>query len=223
LEALGRTTAPLAFAPDTVWSYEIGAKSKLLDQRLTINGDVYYLKWSKVQQPVALSCGLSFTDNVADAQVKGAELEVALKLTSKIRLTQTVGYASADFTTNAVESNIVAGQRLLDVPNWTISSAIEYRTGQDDDHGFAARLANSYVSSSEDISYGLNHLPARDITALRLTEHRGGVSASLFVDNLLNRRVTYADVTGVSFTSPAFNRVSTNQPRTIGIDLNYRF
>jgi iron complex outermembrane receptor protein len=223
LEALGRTSAPLAFAPDTVWSYEIGAKSKLLDQRLTINGDVYYLKWSKVQQPVALSCGLSFTDNVADAQVKGAELEVALRLISKIRLTQTVGYASANFTTNAAESNIVAGQRLLDVPNWTVSSAIEYRTGQDDDHGFVVRLANSYVSSSEDISYGLNHLPSRDITALRLTEHRGDLSAALFVDNLLNRRVTYADVTGVSFTSPAFNRVSTNQPRTIGIDLNYRF
>jgi iron complex outermembrane receptor protein len=184
---------------------------------------VYYLKWSKVQQPVALSCGLSFTDNVADAQVKGAELEVALRLMSKIRLTQTVGYASANFTTNAAESNIVAGQRLLDVPNWTVSSAIEYRTGQDDDHGFVARLANSYVSSSEDISYGLNHLPSRDITALRLTEHRGDLSAALFVDNLLNRRVTYADVTGVSFTSPAFNRVSTNQPRTIGIDLNYRF
>jgi outer membrane receptor protein involved in Fe transport len=223
LEALGRTSAPLSFAPDTVWSYEIGAKSRTLDQRLTVNGDVYYLKWSKVQQPVALACGLAFTDNTADAQVKGAELEVALKAASNIRITQTIGYANAEFTTNSAESNIVAGQPLLDAPHWTISSAVEYRTGQDEDHGFVARLANSYVSSSEDISYGLNHLPARDITALRFTEHRGDLSAALFIDNLLNRRVIYADVTGVSFTSPAFNRVSTNQPRTIGIDLNYRF
>ena len=109
------------------------------------------------------------------------------------------------------------------MPNWTVSSAIEYRTEQDDDHGFIVRLANSYVSSSEDISYGLNRLPSRDITAIRLTKHFRDLSAALFVDNLLDRRVNYADVTGVSFTSPAFNRVSTNQPRTAGIDLNYSF
>jgi outer membrane receptor for monomeric catechols len=52
LQALGRTSAPLSYGPDPVWSYEIGEKSKVLDERLTLNGDVYYPKWSKVQEPV---------------------------------------------------------------------------------------------------------------------------------------------------------------------------
>jgi iron complex outermembrane receptor protein len=33
LQALGRTSAPLPYGPDTVWSYEIGEKSKVLDER----------------------------------------------------------------------------------------------------------------------------------------------------------------------------------------------
>jgi iron complex outermembrane recepter protein len=117
LQALGRTSAPLSYGPDTVWSYEIGEKSKLLNERLTLNGDVYYLKWSKVQEPVTLSCGLAFTDNVGDAAVKGAELEANFKLTPQIRLTQNIGYAHATYTKSVPESNIVSGQRLLDVPN----------------------------------------------------------------------------------------------------------
>jgi len=189
----------------------------------TLNGDIYYLKWSKVQEPVTLSCGLAFTDNVANAAVKGAELEAMLKLTQQIRLTQNIGYAHAAFTTTVPESNIAAGQRLLDVPNWTISSAIEYRTELNADNDFVARLSNSYVSSSEDVSYSLNRLPARDTTGLRFMVKHGDLSASLFVDNLRNARAVYADILYVSFTAPGFNRVATSQPRTMGIDLSYGF
>ncbi|HEY4444512.1 MAG TPA: TonB-dependent receptor, partial [Steroidobacteraceae bacterium] len=223
LEALGRTAAPASYGPDAVWSYELGAKSKTFNQRLTLNGDVYYLKWTKVQQPIALSCGLTFTDNVADAEVKGAELEAVLKLTPQIHLTQNIGYAHAAFTTGAPGANIVAGQPLLDVPNWTISSAIEYRTALNDDNDLVARLSNSYVSSSEDISYSLNRLPARDTTGLRFMVKHKDFSAALFVDNLRNTRSVYADILYVSFTSPGFNRVAASQPRTIGIDLSYGF
>jgi outer membrane receptor protein involved in Fe transport len=223
LEALGRTSAPLTYGPDTVWSYEIGAKSKVLDQRLTLNGDIYYLKWSKVQQPVALACGISFTDNAADAAVKGGEIEALLKVNSHLRLIQNIGFAHAAFTRDSVESGIVAGQRLLDVPEWTISTAIEYRTSVNGNDEVSGRLSNSYVSSSNEITYGLDHLPPRDLTALRFMYKHKDLSATLFVDNLRNTRVVYQYLPSVSFTSPGFERIATSQPRTIGIDLNYGF
>jgi outer membrane receptor protein involved in Fe transport len=222
LAALGRTSAPLSYGPDTVWSYEIGEKLKLLDDRLTLNGDIYYLKWSKVQQPVSV-CGLTFTDNDADAAVKGGELEAAFRVTPQIRLTQNVGYTHARFTTSSVESAIVAGQRLLDVPDWTVSSAIEFRTALNATNDLVARFYNSYVSSSEDVTYGLNYIPARDIMGLRFMVKRKDLSASLFIDNLRNTRVEYANTSSLGFGPLNFNRISTNQPRTIGVDLSYGF
>ncbi len=223
LQALGRTSAPLTYGPDTVWSYEIGAKSKLLDQRLTLNGDIYYLKWSNVQQPVALACGISFTDNAADAAVKGGEVEATLKLNAHVRLMQNIGFAHAAFTRDSLESGIVAGQRLLDVPEWTISTAIEYRIGLNATDEVSGRLSNSYVSSSDEITYGPDHLPSRDLTSLRLTYQHQDLSAALFIDNLRNTRAVYQYLPSVSFTSPGFERAAISQPRTIGIDLNYRF
>jgi hypothetical protein len=49
------------------------------------------------------------------------------------------------------------------------------------------------------------------------------LSASLFIDNLRNTRVVYADVSSLGFGPLNFNRIGTNQPRTIGLDLNYGF
>jgi iron complex outermembrane recepter protein len=222
LEALGRTSAPLSYGPDTVWSYEIGEKSKLLDGRLTLNGDIYYLKWSKVQQPVPV-CGLTFTDNDADAAVKGGELEAVFRVTPQIRLTQNVGYAHARFTTSSVESAIVAGQRLIDVPDWTVSSAIEFRTALNAANDLVVRFYNSYASSSEDVTYGLNYIPARDVMGLRFMVKHNDLSAALFIDNLRNTRVDYGENNSLGFGPLNFNRINTNQPRTIGIDLNYGF
>lgn len=223
LQALGRSSAPLTYGPDTVWSYELGAKSKLLDQRLTLNGDVYYLNWSNVQQPVALACGISFTDNAADAAVKGGEVEAMLKIGSHVHLMQNIGFAHAAFTRDSVESGIVAGQPLLDVPEWTLSTAVEYQTSLDADDEVTGRLSNSYVSSSEEITYGLDHLPSRDLTGLRFMYKHKQLSAALFVDNLRNVRAVYQYLPSVSFTSPGFERIATSQPRTIGIDVSYGF
>ena len=224
LEALGRTSSPLSYGPDTVWSYEVGAKSKLFDQRLTLNGDVYDLEWNKVQEPV-IPCCLAYTDNVGNARVQGAELEAVLKLTPEIRVTQNVGYSYGAFTQSNQGANIVKGQRLLNSPNWTVSSAIEYRTPLSDDNTFIARISNSYESASLDVSTQLNQVPGRDITNLRFTvlHGRGNISGSFFIDNVLGARVDYADTSSISFGDIAYNRISTNQPRTFGVNLSYGF
>jgi hypothetical protein len=47
------------------------------------------------------------------------------------------------------------------------------------------------------------------------------VSAYLFVDNLFDKRADLGDPEEISFFVPALNRVMTNQPRTIGLELSY--
>jgi hypothetical protein len=50
-----------------------------------------------------------------------------------------------------------------------------------------------------------------------------GWSAALFADNVFNRRAELESLFQENLPSAAFNRIVTNQPRTVGIDLTYNF
>jgi hypothetical protein len=45
----------------------------------------------------------------------------------------------------------------------------------------------------------------------------------LFVNNIADKRVLLNNITQDAVNLPTFNRVAVSQPRTAGIDLNYRF
>ena len=222
LQAIGRQSAPSLFEPDTVWSYETGEKSQLFDRRLTVNADLFYTRWSKVQQPVALACGLGFTANGPNAEVKGGELELQAQISPSLTVTQSVALASAEFTQSFAASGIVKGQALFNAPRVTASSSIRY------EHPLAGRkffatLQNSYSSATTDLSYQINHLGPRDITNLQLGIENPKWSLSVYSTNILNKRVDLENIDINSFTGPSYNRVATNQPLTVGVSLSVNY
>jgi iron complex outermembrane receptor protein len=222
LQAIGRTSAPSLFEPDTVWSYEAGEKGRFFDGRVTLNADAFYIVWSKVQQLVALGCGLSFTANGPDATVKGGEAELQAKITHGLTLSQSVGYAHAVFSQAFPAAAIVAGQPLLDAPRWTLSTSLrfEHPLGA---YTFITEAQNSYQSTSYDLSYQLNRLPGRDLTNFRAGIETGKWATYLFVNNAFNRHYPLQNLNLLTFTGPDFNRVATNQPLTAGVEVNVKF
>lgn len=215
--------APTEFGPDSVWSYELGEKAKLLDQRLTLNGDFYYEDWSGVQQEVAPGCGFKFTTNAGTAEVYGAELEVGAKLSPELTVTQNLGYTHARNETTVPAAGVTAGERLLDVPDWTFNTTVTYRMPIDADLDFLARITNSYVGSIQDITYARNTLPSYDIVNLRAGVSGGDWSAYFFIDNLNDEKALLSDTGALSANVSIFNRVTTNQPRTFGTDFSFKF
>ena len=219
--------APTQFGPDSVWSYEVGEKVRLLDSRLSINGDVYYEDWSNLQQQVAPGCGYKFTTNAGKAKVYGAELEIAVVPVTGLTLSQSVGYTHATNSTTLPEAGVVAGDRLLDVPEVSSNTTATYRyplpVSQVSGMNLVFRLTNSYVDSMQDITFGRNTLPSYDLVSSRIGVEADRWSAMLFVDNLTNKVALLSDTGALSANVSIFNRVATNQPRTFGVDLNYRF
>ncbi|MFZ1868958.1 MAG: TonB-dependent receptor [Steroidobacteraceae bacterium] len=68
---------PPASAPDSLWNYELGEKSDLLDHRLLVNADVYYIDWRDIQlNELTLVSGINYIGNAGQADVRGMELEV---------------------------------------------------------------------------------------------------------------------------------------------------
>ncbi|HWW80079.1 MAG TPA: TonB-dependent receptor [Steroidobacteraceae bacterium] len=219
------TPAPEQFGPDSVWSYELGEKLRLADSRVSINGDVYLEEWTNIQQQVAPPCGYKFTTNAGKAKVYGAELEIAVIPVIGLTLTESVGYTHATNSTTLPEAGVVAGDRLLDVPEVTSNTSATYRYPLpfSQPMNLVVRVNNSYVDSIQDITYARNTLPSYDLVNSRVGLEADNWSAMFFVDNLTNKVALLSDTGALSANVPIFNRVATNQPRTFGIDLNYKF
>ncbi len=217
------SAAPTQFGPDTVWNYELGEKLRFFDSRVSVNGAIYYEDWTGVQQQVAPKCGFKFTANAGKAKVYGAELEVAVVLVPGFVVAQNVGYTHATNSTTLPAAGVVAGDRLLDVPQVTANTSLSYKQPLADDRNLVARLTNSYVDSIQDITFTRNTLPSYDLVGLRLGVETVRWSAILFADNLTNKMALLSDTGALSANISILNRVATNQPRTIGADLNFRF
>ncbi len=238
----GGQTPP--YSPDTVWDYEIGEKAKLFDNWLTINSDFYYIKWSKVQETVALPCGYTYEANAGDGRTFGPEIELNAKLATEWSVAVSASYTDAKINhptsefVSAVLTNPVAGGipgcpsatacssiPILNVPKDAASLSLIYSTKVLNGYQLTGRLSDIYVGQAYDQAYAFAiSLPSYSIASARVGLGTDKWNATLFVDNLTNKLAELTtNNTQFQFNVPQLYRVSTNQPRTFGTEINYRF
>jgi iron complex outermembrane recepter protein len=223
LQSLGLNSAPNQFNPDNVWSYEVGEKARALGNTFQINSAVYYERWTNVQQLVDPSCGFSFTANAGTASVYGSEIELAANLSQSFTVTQNVGLTHATFNDSVRATNTVEGQKLLDVPDVTLNTSVIYSTPVTASFNFNARGTYSYIGPMQDITYVRNNLPGYALVNARAGLTSDRFSVFLFCDNLTDKMAILTNNVAQTVNIPSVNRWVTNQPRTIGIDLQVRY
>jgi outer membrane receptor protein involved in Fe transport len=223
LQSLGLSSAPNQFNPDNVWSYEVGEKARAWDSRIQINSDAYYEKWTDVQQLVDPSCGFGFTANAGSATVYGSEIELAASLSSAWTLTQNVGYTHAAFDQTVEATNTFKGQKLLDVPEVTANTSLAYMRPLTDAYNLSVRGTYTYVGPMDDLTYVRNTLPGYSIVNARAGVVSDRFAAYLYCDNLTDKLAILTNNNAQTVNIPQVNRWVTNQPRTIGIDMQFRY
>jgi outer membrane receptor protein involved in Fe transport len=218
------------YRPDSSWDYEVGEKARVLDNRVTINADVYYIRWDSVQQLYNQSCGYSLTTNVGNAKSYGPELELTAHLTPELTLTLTGAYTKAYLTaingsvSQVSTTALTVGTPILNIPKYTESTSLTYDHPINDQYRWVSRIANSYVGPSTDTSFAYVHLSPYDLASVRTGIDAARWTAFLFVDNLSNKHAELStNTTSFSWIVPSVTRVATNQPRTFGIDVGMRF
>ena len=217
------------YGPDSIWNYEVGEKAKLLENRLIVNADFYYIRWSQVQQTVNQPCGYPLTENAGTAESYGPELEITASLTPELLFTLSGTYTHATLTSvnaslQAADSAFQPGLPLLNVPKYTQTASLTYTKPVADQWKFMARVNNSYVGHETDIDFTYGTLPSYDLVGLRLGLIGEKFSGFFFVDNLTDTRAQLGiNTTGFAYTIASLIRVATNQPRTVGVDLKYAF
>ena len=244
LAQLGYATAPDSYKSDSVWSYEIGSKNRLLDGRLRLESSIFNIKWSEIQQQVALGtgCGLNFVANLGKATSRGFDFQGEYLATDHLKAGLAVGYNHAAFDQSIVSPpDAVTGNRAvlvragdsLGVNPWTVAMSLQYdfifqgyKGYLRADEQFASRQSTptpSEDAGNQTYASGLLPLPQTNLLALRLgTRFTNSVDLSLFVKNVLDAHpVLSRNQTGSNLDLIYADR--TFRPRTIGVTITSRF
>ncbi|MET0265743.1 MAG: TonB-dependent receptor [Duganella sp.] len=131
LELNGLTEGPPNYASDSLWSYEVGSKSRFLNNRLTINADVFYVKWKNIQQGVYLpTCAYTYNANAGNATTRGLEFDIKAKPVAGLTLSASGGYVKAELSNDVGSQNgvlgAVAGARIQGVPKYNAAINARY-------------------------------------------------------------------------------------------------
>jgi iron complex outermembrane recepter protein len=215
------------YTPDSVLSYEIGEKAKFADRRITVNADVYYIKWSHIQQVLSLTCGYPYNTNAGTAKSYGPELEVSALVVPGLTLDLSGTYNTAvinDPSPNAIASGITPGTRVLSVPLYTAVAGVNYQKAITDTLNGSLSVSSSLVGPVRDQAAYPQILPRYNLVDMRAGISSGPWAAYLFGTNLTNKVAELTiNNTVFAWQTYAITRVSTNQPRTIGLDFQYKF
>lgn len=93
-------TGPFRFNEEKSWTYEIGYKTRLLENRLIINSALFLTDWEDRQLEVAdpFLPGRFYLDNVGESESQGIEVDVQAKLTDEWFVLAGYGYTDAEFS-----------------------------------------------------------------------------------------------------------------------------
>jgi iron complex outermembrane receptor protein len=210
-----------------VWSYELGEKARFDDRRFSVDADFYYITWSKIQQVVSLTCGYPYDTNAGNAQAYGPEIETSMRVIEGLNFSVSGAYTHADIndpSAAAQAAGFYPGIKIINVPEYTVVAAIDYQQPINETLAAAFHLSSSLVGPIQDQAYYRETLPSHNLIDLKTGVVAAKWGAYLTATNLTNKLAALTiDNTVFAWQQPTITRVSTNQPRTIGVDFTYKF
>jgi outer membrane receptor protein involved in Fe transport len=219
---------PKTYEADKLWSYEVGAKTSWMGNRLVVNAAGYIVDWKNAQQTVNLACLFPFTYNTNSATSKGIDLEINFAVTEGLTIDASLGYVDAKLSEDAVNLNATEGESLLFVPEWSYSLGAEYAAPVGANMDLVIRADWQYVGKRYDnfaanvlVSGAQNILDAYDIINLQARLVAESWSLGLFVENLTDERVQFNRPPTPGLDT--INNIGTNRPRTFGLRASHSF
>jgi iron complex outermembrane recepter protein len=228
---------PDTYRSDSLWSYEVGAKDRLFDDRLQLDTSVFHIDWKNVQQSVLLpACAFDYIANTGEATSNGFDLSAQALLTKQFRVDLALAYTDAKYTKNVV----VAGVPIVDSGDqvssfsspWNVNLSGIYSLPVSTTMGGYFRAQEIYHSKNpgpfafqipDGISYSPQAVPnpATYVLDLRAGITWRGFDVSLFSTNTLNAHPYLNKAVDAPTSTLVY--YTTLTPRTVGLDAVYRF
>jgi len=228
----GIVAVPLGYNADSLWNYELGAKTSWLDNRLILNLAGFQINWDNLQVAGNDPTGaFGFIGNAGKARVRGLEAELSARPTNNLQLNAGLSWlADRKLTEDQITDEVVApgraGDKLPYVPGFTANAMAQYNylTPVEGWEGYlrAEFVYRSGSNSELDTTSRFN----RKQRAYEIVDLRAGflnlnsdLDITFYVENVFDKRGDVRVRTEDSLITFKW----TNQPRTLGVDLSKRF
>jgi iron complex outermembrane recepter protein len=242
-QSFGISSSPLTYRPDTVDSYEIGAKNNVAG-RIRLASSLYLIKWHNIQQTVIPPiCQISFIQNLGEATAKGGDIQADIALTDALTAEVTAGYTEARYSRDSgfpssvivSKGDAITGESEQPPPPVTASVGLQYE--------FAAFEHKSFVRLDYEFQGRNKWLPPRQdpttsqydpanftLSATHFVSMRAGTTVGAwqiepFVDNLFDTHVltNYDWSIDPGTGDSRLERGYTFRPRTYGVTATFRY
>ncbi|WP_342248993.1 TonB-dependent receptor [Sphingomonas sp. OTU376] len=240
--SLTRFEQARSFREDEVLSFEVGAKTRWLDNALTLNLSAFHTDFKDPQ--ILTANPFVLTLNGPDLEIYGVELQSSWRAARGVNFYLSGTWQDASFQSGATLANpatlatlgltedLKKGNRPVNTPEWAAAAGLDIRQPVGDDLSITGNFSYQYVGSRFALSqnYPSSRMGEQNFVNLRVGLEGEHWSLTAFVDNLTNE-IEYQAIQGNTGTPILVGgkldfrptSVSINRPRTIGIQLGTRF
>jgi len=221
----GGYTVPFALDTDDVSNYEFGWKTELFDRQLRFNGSAFYVEVERLQTTIfdPSIVNLFFSDNAADAEIRGVEGDVTWAPSSVPGLTVAGAFSFLDTEITRVitpTDDVTAGAELAFAPN--VQGNLRARYEWNTNNGWTAHVMPQIIYSDRSRSDVID-INSADLDSYTVLSFSTGIAADqwrveLFADNITNERAELSN----NFVFDR-ERVTVMRPRTIGLRVGVQY
>jgi iron complex outermembrane receptor protein len=240
-----------SYEPETVTSYVIGSKNRLLGNRLQLNAEGFYLDYRDQQVAFVKLIGTSatlVTENAGKSRAYGFELEGDFLATPNTRIGTQIQHLQAKYdsftyltiappgaASTCLVSPPVAGQFTVDCagntplrsPRWTLVGSIEQTFPLSNGSRFVGEARARHETAFQgDVAY-LPETKTYDTTRVDLgvsfvtADDRFTIKA--YVDNLTDEETISNVTTSVTYANNPVVGINLQAPRTYGVRALFNF
>jgi iron complex outermembrane recepter protein len=231
------TAAPNIFDPEKTISYEIGSKNRAFDNRLQLNGDVFFQRTSDYQVeavrnvinvPGTAAQPATVVANIGQPQtIYGLEAEVIALVTKKDRFDLLLAYLHAYYSSGLAfvinpgqPTQLLGGLQLPGAPRWNTTLSYQHDFDLPSNYTLAFHVDSNLVSSKW---LTFDHEPFTEQPSFTRTDARLvlGSPANKYEFEVWVKNLEDKAVNEFASTSPFGTGVYTNvmPPRTFGVNM----
>ncbi|WP_237681464.1 MULTISPECIES: TonB-dependent receptor [Rhizobium/Agrobacterium group] len=205
------------YEPETASTYELFYKGTFLDDRLTLNSNIFYTKYSDQQVQMQLDPTDATTRriiNAASSEAWGFEFEPSFKVTDNLETFASLGYVHTEFKDfNDLAYGNLSGLPFPEAPEWSLGLGARYTFDNGVYVGADAKYTSSYLARLGTLPH--DYLDSRWIVNLQAGYKTERWELNAFAQNLLDEEYFVYNDNDVAATL--------GERRSVGLNLKVKF
>lgn len=200
---------------ETLWSCEVGAKTRFFDDRLRLNAALFYMDIDNMQVPesvVVNGANRDYIANAGKASGHGAEIDLTVRLAKGLTLTAAFGFSDIEFDEFSDLAGDNSGNKNTYSQAYTFSTGIQYR------------MENGFYAGAVLVGYGKMYFDKANMNArdpYELVNAKIGYDAEHWDLYLYGKNIFDTEYNAYNYFGGFCHLYS--DPREVGLTMTWRF